>query len=101
MFFVIGVISIIQLLILLKSPFYTGYENIVRINMLRLTIASLQLEDYIIYIVLDACILLVASGFLIWWNEKLRGFANKCNESNKLPSYLTVQLTNVSNTFSE
>lgn len=43
MFCAIGVLSIIQMLILLKSPFYTGYDSIVRINLLRLTIASLQL----------------------------------------------------------
>ena len=68
MFCAIGVVSMIQMLILLKSPFYKGYESIVRINMLRLTIASLQLEDYDIYIVLDICVVLLTCGFLIWWN---------------------------------
>lgn len=68
MFGIISLISIIQIVILFKSPFYKGYEGVVRINMLRLTIASLQLEEYELYIALDAIILLVICGFYVWWS---------------------------------
>lgn len=39
---IMSIISFIQMLILLKSPYYKNYPDVVRINLLRLTIASLQ-----------------------------------------------------------
>lgn len=96
MFSIISAIALLQLMLLLKSPFYKGYESIVRINLLRFTISSLQLEDYDVYIGFDILSTLTVLIFLIYWSENLRHFAKKCNENNKLPSYLTVQLKNVS-----
>jgi hypothetical protein len=68
MFCVIGIISLIQLIFLLISPYYQGFENVVRVNLLRITIASLQSQHYNIYIGLDFAIVLIVSGFLIWWS---------------------------------
>jgi hypothetical protein len=59
----------------MKSPYYQGFQNIVRINMLRLTIASLQPEYYNMYIGLDVLSIVIVSGFFIWWSEKLRDLA--------------------------
>lgn len=69
----------LQLMLLLKSPFYRGYESIVRINLLRFTISSLQLEDYDVYIGFDILTTLVILVFLVTWSEKLRHYAKKCN----------------------
>lgn len=68
MFAIISIIAIVQVIVLFKSPFYQGYESVVRINMLRLTIASLQVEDFEFYVVLDAIIVVVICVFYIWWN---------------------------------
>lgn len=68
MFAIISIIAIVQVIVLFKSPFYQGYESVVRINMLRLTIASLQVEDFEFYVVLDAIIVVVICAFYIWWN---------------------------------
>lgn len=40
-FGILSVLIAVQFILLMKSPYYQGYENIVRLNMLRLTIASL------------------------------------------------------------
>jgi hypothetical protein len=68
MFCVIAGISAIQLTMLLLSPYYQGFGDLVRINMLRVTIASLQPQFNTLYVQLDWAIVIVVVGFLVWWS---------------------------------
>lgn len=63
-----SLISFVQILMLLKSPYYKNFPDVVRMNLLRFTIASLEPQDYWIYIILDLANLLIFVGFMFWWS---------------------------------
>ena len=78
--------------ILLQSPYYSHSPGFVRINMLRLTLASLEPEFFNAYVGLDLMATLVFLVGLIVWNEQHPRLVDECLAVCKPPSYLTVTM---------